>query len=242
MQHVRSNLIYANRRACQSSDDFRHPSTAGVSKQKAARAITSSLKRFPRRDAAVARCATVSRGYTAGAAAAVAIPSNFRQDRCSTFPRSVLNVPSNAGWRDTKASALSTVSTRGARGTNAARGTLSGEQNDPVAHGLRASARSLMGVAVFSGVINLLTLSGSLYMLQVYDRVIPSRNIATLVGLSMIVLLAYLVQGYFDALRVAHAGAHRNAVRRRPAGADPSRARHASAARREAGAGPAAVA
>ena len=93
------------------------------------------------------------------------------------------------------------ASTRGARGTNAARGTLSGEQNDPVAHGLRASARSLMGVAVFSGAINLLTLSGSIYMLQVYDRVIPSRNIATLVGLSLIVLLAYLAQGYFDALR-----------------------------------------
>ena len=64
-----------------------------------------------------------------------------------------------------------------------------------------ASARQLAGVAVFSGVVNLLTLSGSLYMLQVYDRVIPSRNVATLIGLSLIVLLAYLLQGYFDALR-----------------------------------------
>ena len=54
---------------------------------------------------------------------------------------------------------------------------------------------------MFSGVINLLMLSGSLYMLQVYDRVIPSRNIATLVGLSLMVLFAYLMQGYFDALR-----------------------------------------
>ncbi len=44
-------------------------------------------------------------------------------------------------------------------------------------------------------------LSGSLYMLQVYDRVIPSRNIATLFGLSLMVLFAYLMQGYFDALR-----------------------------------------
>jgi len=51
---------------------------------------------------------------------------------------------------------------------------------------LRASARRLAGVAVFSGVVNLLTLSGSLYMLQVYDRVIPSRSVATLVGLSLI--------------------------------------------------------
>jgi len=38
-------------------------------------------------------------------------------------------------------------------------------------------------------------------MLQVYDRVIPSRNLATLFGLSLMVLIAYLVQGYFDAMR-----------------------------------------
>jgi ATP-binding cassette subfamily C protein PrsD len=73
--------------------------------------------------------------------------------------------------------------------------------DDPVTRGLRESARRMIGIAVFSGVINLLMLSGSLYMLQVYDRVIPSRNTATLVGLSLMVLLAYLMQGYFDALR-----------------------------------------
>src|SRR6266700_7719888 len=73
--------------------------------------------------------------------------------------------------------------------------------DDPVAHGLRESARRMIGIAVFSGVINILMLSGSLYMLQVYDRVIPSRNVQTLLGLSLIVLLAYVAQGYFDALR-----------------------------------------
>jgi PrtD family type I secretion system ABC transporter len=73
--------------------------------------------------------------------------------------------------------------------------------DDPVAQGLRESARRMIGIALFSGVINVLMLSGSLYMLQVYDRVIPSRNVATLLGLSLMVLFAYLVQGYFDALR-----------------------------------------
>jgi ATP-binding cassette subfamily C protein PrsD len=73
--------------------------------------------------------------------------------------------------------------------------------SDPVLHGLRESARRMTGIAAFSGVINLLMLSGSLYMLQVYDRVIPSRNLATLSGLSLMVLLAYLIQGYFEALR-----------------------------------------
>src|ERR1700761_3217257 len=73
--------------------------------------------------------------------------------------------------------------------------------DDPVTLGMRESARRMIGIAVFSGVINVLMLSGSFYMLQVYDRVIPSRNTATLLGLSLIVLFAYLVQGYFDALR-----------------------------------------
>jgi ATP-binding cassette, subfamily C, type I secretion system permease/ATPase len=72
---------------------------------------------------------------------------------------------------------------------------------DPVAEALRESRRRLIGIAGFSGVVNLLNLSGSLYMLQVYDRVIPSRNTVTLMGLSLIVLIAYLLQGYFDALR-----------------------------------------
>jgi PrtD family type I secretion system ABC transporter len=73
--------------------------------------------------------------------------------------------------------------------------------DDPVSAGLQAAARQLLGVAAFSGIVNLLMLSGSLYMLQVYDRVIPSRSVPTLLGLSAIVLGAYVLQGYFDALR-----------------------------------------
>ncbi len=73
--------------------------------------------------------------------------------------------------------------------------------DDPVAARLAESRRRLLHAALFSGLINLLTMSGSLYMLQVYDRVIPSRNLATLAGLSVMVVLAYLLQGYLDALR-----------------------------------------
>lgn len=73
--------------------------------------------------------------------------------------------------------------------------------DDFVTQQLRASGRRLGAVAIFSGVINLLTLSGSLYMLQVYDRVLPSRNVATLLGLSAMVLIAYIFQGYFEAVR-----------------------------------------
>ena len=74
-------------------------------------------------------------------------------------------------------------------------------EDDPVSNALQASLKRLRGAAVFSGVVNVMTLSGSIYMLQVYDRVIPSRNIATLVGLSVLVLAGYIFHGYFDAKR-----------------------------------------
>jgi len=78
---------------------------------------------------------------------------------------------------------------------------LSPVPDDLVTLELRSSAHRLGAVAIFSGVINLLMLSGSLYMLQVYDRVLPSRSTATLFGLSAMVLIAYLFQAYFEAAR-----------------------------------------
>ena len=114
--------------------------------------------------------------------------------------------------------------------------------DDPVTLALRDSARRMIGVAVFSGVINILMLAGSIYMLQVYDRVIPSRNLATLLGLSLMVLVAYVVQGYFDAMRARMLSPDRHAVRRRAAGIDSFGARHPAAARGEGGADAAAAA
>lgn len=55
---------------------------------------------------------------------------------------------------------------------------------------------------MFSGVINILMLSGSFYMLQVYDRVLSSRSVPTLVGLSLLLLAAYVLQGFLDTIRV----------------------------------------
>jgi PrtD family type I secretion system ABC transporter len=98
-------------------------------------------------------------------------------------------------------SQMQITSSLGGASSNSSAAQATQEADDPVSRGLRESARRMIGIAIFSGVINLLMLSGSLYMLQVYDRVIPSRNLATLAGLSLMVLLAYLIQGYFDALR-----------------------------------------
>ncbi|MFA5952741.1 MAG: type I secretion system permease/ATPase [Hyphomicrobium sp.] len=57
-------------------------------------------------------------------------------------------------------------------------------------------------VGAFSGVINVLMLSGSFYMLQVYDRVLSSRSVPTLIGISLLLLAAYCLQGVLDAVRV----------------------------------------
>ena len=71
----------------------------------------------------------------------------------------------------------------------------------PVRTALRAARRSLWSVALFSGMVNLLMLAGPLYMLQVYDRVLASRSIPTLVGISAFLAAAYAFQAALDIVR-----------------------------------------
>src|SRR5690606_34839655 len=66
---------------------------------------------------------------------------------------------------------------------------------------LRSRARTFIGIAALSAIVNLLHLTGSLFMLEVYDRVLPSRSIPTLIGLALIVVLLYAFQALFDILR-----------------------------------------
>ena len=61
--------------------------------------------------------------------------------------------------------------------------------------------RVLFGVFVFSVIINILYLTGSLFMLQVYDRVIPSRNLPTLTGLLILAAGLYIFQALLDVVR-----------------------------------------
>src|SRR5437868_11548368 len=70
-----------------------------------------------------------------------------------------------------------------------------------LAAALGACRHALIGVALLSGVINLLYLSGSFFMLEVYDRVLPSRSVPTLVGLAVLALVLYGFQGLFDVVR-----------------------------------------
>ncbi|GGA99627.1 type I secretion protein [Brucella endophytica] len=61
--------------------------------------------------------------------------------------------------------------------------------------------KAFLGIALMSAVVNVLYLTGSLFMMEVYDRVLPSRSLPTLVALLGLVVVLYLFQGLFDALR-----------------------------------------
>jgi PrtD family type I secretion system ABC transporter len=70
-----------------------------------------------------------------------------------------------------------------------------------IAAGLKDCRRAFWSVAVFSGFVNLLMLAGPLYMLQVYDRVLSSRSVPTLLALTVFVVGAYAFQGALDLIR-----------------------------------------
>ncbi|MGU9982140.1 type I secretion system permease/ATPase [Phreatobacter sp. HK31-P] len=72
---------------------------------------------------------------------------------------------------------------------------------DPLAAALASCRGALMATGLFSGVLNVLMLAGAIYMLQVYDRVLTSRSLQTLVGLTALLGLVFLVQGVLDIIR-----------------------------------------
>ncbi len=56
-------------------------------------------------------------------------------------------------------------------------------------------------VAVFSAIINLMMLVPSLYMLQVYDRVLSSRNETTLLLITMMIVAAFMLMSALEFVR-----------------------------------------
>ncbi|MDB5412188.1 MAG: type secretion system permease/ATPase [Rubritepida sp.] len=76
--------------------------------------------------------------------------------------------------------------------------------NDTVLARALASCRGLfLLVGTFSGVANLLQLTVSLYMMQVFDRVLTTRNTDTLLYLTLIAIFAILIFAVLDAIRSA---------------------------------------
>ena len=60
---------------------------------------------------------------------------------------------------------------------------------------------AFIGIGAMSGVVNILALTGSFFMLQVYDRVVPGRSVPTLLGLILLAGLLFAFQGLLDFIR-----------------------------------------
>lgn len=75
------------------------------------------------------------------------------------------------------------------------------DEKTEIGRALLAFKRTFWTIGVFSAIINLLMLVPSLYMLQVYDRVLASRNEITLLMLTLLMLGAYLFMGALEVIR-----------------------------------------
>jgi PrtD family type I secretion system ABC transporter len=78
---------------------------------------------------------------------------------------------------------------------------VSGARRSELGDALRACRSAFLGVGIMSCMINLLYLTGSIFMLEVYDRVLPSRSVPTLVGLAILAGGLYIAQGVLDLIR-----------------------------------------
>ena len=70
-----------------------------------------------------------------------------------------------------------------------------------MATALKECRRAFSSIAVFSAVVNILMLAGPLYMLQIYDRVLASRSVPTLLALTIFLVGALAFQGILDVIR-----------------------------------------
>jgi PrtD family type I secretion system ABC transporter len=76
-----------------------------------------------------------------------------------------------------------------------------GVRRSELGEALHACRAAFIGVGVMSFMINMLYLTGSIFMLEVYDRVLPSRSVPTLVGLIVLAGGLYVAQGVLDLIR-----------------------------------------
>ncbi len=76
-----------------------------------------------------------------------------------------------------------------------------GPGSEPLFKALRQCRVHFIGAAVFSALVNLLYLTPTLYMMQVYDRVVPTAGLTTLVLVSAVALMALASLAALDWLR-----------------------------------------
>ena len=72
---------------------------------------------------------------------------------------------------------------------------------DVFTEAIHSVRRAVLAAGVFSFFTNILTLAGPLYMLQVYDRVLTSGSVPTLVVISVLLVMLYAALGFLEMLR-----------------------------------------
>jgi ATP-binding cassette subfamily C protein len=70
-----------------------------------------------------------------------------------------------------------------------------------LAEALAACRSAFVAIGLMSGMSNILMLTGAMFMLEIYDRVLPSRSVPTLVGLVVLAAGLYAALGVLDMIR-----------------------------------------
>jgi ATP-binding cassette, subfamily C, type I secretion system permease/ATPase len=66
---------------------------------------------------------------------------------------------------------------------------------------LAPRSHAFIAIGLVSGLSNVLMLTGAMFMLEIYDRVLPSRSVPTLVGIAIPAAGLYAAQGILDLIR-----------------------------------------
>ena len=75
------------------------------------------------------------------------------------------------------------------------------KRNSEILRAFSPARGALIPIVILSAVLNILMLAGSFFMLLVYDEVLTSRSVPTLVGLFAMVAVAYGFQASLDIIR-----------------------------------------
>ena len=70
-----------------------------------------------------------------------------------------------------------------------------------LAAALAACRTAFVGIFLFSGMLGILALTSTFFVLEIYDRVVPSRSFATLIGLSVLAAVLFMFLGVLDFIR-----------------------------------------
>ncbi|MCT2398382.1 type I secretion system permease/ATPase [Novosphingobium mangrovi (ex Huang et al. 2023)] len=76
-----------------------------------------------------------------------------------------------------------------------------GQTDGPLYQSLKKARTGIISVVLLSVLLNILLLGGSIYMMLVYDEVLPSHSMPTLFGLLLMITVVYAFQSLFHILR-----------------------------------------